>query len=75
MKGLKKERTFDQRETLALVLWFFIIALAGILLVCLMEDLCLLAVPVLFILLIIIALMWKNNRETLVLLKKEGRKK
>ena len=71
MKFIEKERTIEQRETLALIFWFFMMSLGTILFVCLIEALCNIVV-LLSILLLVIFIIWrKNNILTIEQVKKE----
>lgn len=75
MKFIEKERTMNQRETLSVVLWFFIISSGGALFILQINDACgIIAIPLLLILIICFLMEMQNNRCMGKMIKKKEKK-
>jgi len=75
MKFIEKEMTLKQRESLSLTLWLFILCLGGVAFTLMLQDMCLITVPVVIVLLIILRLELKNNKYMGIIIKRKKKEK
>jgi len=75
MKFIEKERTLDQRESLSLSLWMIILCIGAVAFILVMQDMCLVSIPVILILLFVLKLELRNNKLMAPMAKKRKRER